>query len=272
VISHAQDVHVLCTPVNVESVLLAVDNPYVAENETTGEALSRLRERSGLSVRALAAGSGYSHASGVQRYLDSAYKRRLPMEVAERMADALAGKGLPPIERQEVLALAGVPVASNATTFQMEGASEQRMIRDVPIFGTALGADEIVDGEAVEQTTLNTGDIIGYLRRPVLLDGRTDVYGLYVQGSSMAPRYRDGATVFVEKRRQPRVGDDAVIYLRVPDDHDGDRPSSVLVKTLVRKSGTYVELEQYTPPLVFRIPTERIERMDRVVPWDELVA
>ena len=160
--------------------------------------------------------------------------------------------------------------ASNAQPFRMEGAAAARMERDLPIFGTALGADQVVEGEAVEQVTLNTAEVIEYRRRPVILDGRADVYGLYVQGSSMHPRWRDGAIVFVESRRRPAVGDDAVVYLRAPDEHDGERPSSVLIKTLVRKTASYVELEQYQPPLVFRIPMEQVARMDRVLTLDDL--
>lgn len=268
---HTQDVHTTCTHVNVESVWIAVDNPYVADDETTGEALQRLRDRSGLSMRALATAAKYSHASGLQRYVDSSYDKRLPVETAERFADALSGHGKPPIERAEVLALAGIAMIPNAQPFQMEGASEARMARDIPVYGTALGADEIVDGEAIEQTTLNSAEAITYFRRPVLLDGRSDIYGLYVQGSSMSPRFRDGATLFVEQRKQPKIGDDAVVYLRCPDEVDGERPSSVLIKSLVRKTSAFVELEQFSPPLTFRIPSERVLRMDRVIPWDELV-
>lgn len=272
IVDHARGVRKHRTLVNVECVRALVDNTYVDKNESTGEALNRLRQRAGLSVRALAKGAHYSAGSGVQSFLDPAYTKLLGPDIAHRLADALEGKGEPPITREEVLELTGVPVPQNASPFQMEGASAERMRRDVPVYGTALGADEIVSGEAIEQTTLNTAEVIAYLRRPVLLDGRTDVYGLYVQGSSMSPRYHDGATVFVEGRRQPRVGDDAVIYLRTPDEHDGERPSCVLVKTLRKKTSAYVELEQYEPRLTFRIPMERVERMHRVVPWDELVA
>ncbi|MFZ3484249.1 LexA family transcriptional regulator [Sphingomonas sp. 3-13AW] len=158
----------------------------------------------------------------------------------------------------------------NAVTFQMEGSGAGRMARDLPVYGTALGADQVVDGEAVEQTMLNTAEVTEYRRRPAILDGRADVYGLYVQGSSMHPRWRDGGIVFVESRRRPAVGDDAVVYLRTPDEHDGERTSSVLIKTLVRKTAAYVELEQYQPPLVFRIPMEQVARMDRVLTLDDL--
>lgn len=270
-IGHTHDVHRECTSVNVEIVPLAVDNPPVPDDESTGAALGRLRLRAGLSVREFAQASGYSHGSGVQRYLEEAYTKRLPMDVAERMATALEGKGRPPIERNEVLVLAGIPV-SNALPIQLENNAFVPLSHDVPIYGTALGSDELIDGEAVEQTMLNSSEVIGYLRRPSILGGRKDVYGLYVQGSSMHPRYKDGATVFVESRRLPAVGEDAVIYLRIPDEQDGERPCAVLIKSIVRKSGTFVELEQYNPPLCFRIPMARISKMDRVIPWDELVA
>lgn len=269
---HTRDVHTMRTPVNVECVSVTSDNAYMPGTETTGEALSRLRARSGLSMAKLARAAGYSHASGVQRYLAPEFDKRLPLDVAEKLADAMTGRGTPVIDRDEIFALAGLPVAPNAQTFQMEGASEARMVRDVPIYGTALGAEEIYDGEAVEQTMLNTAEVIGYLHRPVLLNGRADVYGIYVQGSSMNPRHRDGATLFVESRKRPSIGDDAVIYLRMPDEHDGERPSCVLVKTLVKKSASFIELEQYNPHLVFRIPADRVARMDRVITLDELVA
>lgn len=165
--------------------------------------------------------------------------------------------------------VAAVP-QTNAVPFEMEGASAARMHRDVPVYGTALGADEVVDGEAIEQTTLNTGEIIEYRRRPVILDGRVDVYGLYVQGSSMEPRWRDGGIVYVERRKRPAVGDDAVVYLRSPDGDDGEQSVCVLIKTLTRKSASYIELLQYNPPVAFRIPMERVKQMDRVLTLDDL--
>ena len=87
----------------------------------------------------------------------------------------------------------------------------------------------------------------------------------------MQPRFRDGDTVFVEGRKRPAVGDDAVIYLRAPDDMDGERISSVLIKAIVRKTASYVELEQYNPAQIFRIPMERVDHMDRVLTLDDMI-
>jgi len=240
-------------------------------HETTGAALNRLRDRAGLSLRALAAKAGYAAASSIQRYADPEFDGSLGVDVAQRFADAMEGTGDPPIARAEVLMLTGLVTDSNGQPFHMEGSGAQRMSRDLPIYGTALGADEIVDGEAVEQTTLNRAEVVEYKRRPQILDGRADVYGLYVQGSSMQPRFRDGDTVFVESRRRPAVGDDAVIYLRAPDEAEGERVSSVLIKAIVRKTASYVELEQYNPHLTFRIPMERVDRMDRVLTLDDMI-
>lgn len=166
---------------------------------------------------------------------------------------------------------AASPTASTAQPFQMEGASARRMRPDLPIYGTALGAEEIIDGEAIEQTNLNSGEIVRYVSRPVLLEGRADAYGIYVQGSSMVPRFRDGATLFVERKRPARIGDDVVVYLRGPDDQAGERTQCVLVKELVRRTANYIELKQYTPEITFRIDAARVERIDRVIPWDDLI-
>jgi len=45
----------------------------------------------------------------------------------------------------------------------------------------------------------------------------------------------------------------------------------VLIKTIVRKTASYVELEQYNPHLTFRIPMERVDRMDRVLTLDDMI-
>ena len=203
--------------------------------------------------------------AGVNRGFFSDLKNKETSPRSDTLEKVLAAIG------KTVSDLTGDP-SSNARPFQMEGASMERLSRDVPIYGTALGADQIVDGEAIEQTMLNTAEVVGYLKRPALLEGRKDVYGLYVQGSSMHPRHKDGDVLYAEGKRVPSIGEDAVVYLRSPDEHEGERADAVLVKTVVRKSASYVELEQYNPHKVFRIPVERIQRMDRVIPWPELVS
>ena len=94
--------------------------------DTTGAQLNRLRDRAGLSLRALAAKAGYAAASSIQRYADPAFDGALGVEVASRFADAMEGVGDPPITRAEVLALTGLITASNGQPFQMEGSGAAR--------------------------------------------------------------------------------------------------------------------------------------------------
>ena len=61
----------------------------------------------------------------------------------------------------------------NATPIRMEGASFERMTEDLPIYGTALGAAREVEGEAIEQTTLNRAEVLQYAKRPVILNWTT---------------------------------------------------------------------------------------------------
>lgn len=160
----------------------------------------------------------------------------------------------------------------NVVPVKMEGASEERMREDLPIFGTALGAPKVVEGEAIEQTMLNTGDIVQYVKRPVILNGRADAYGLYVQGQSMEPVHMEGDFALAETKRPAKVGDDVVVYLRPrSEEDDGARARCVLLKRLVRRTSTYIELEQFNPAVSFRLDAEEVLRIDRVLRLADLI-
>lgn len=265
----------VCTPVNVDCVSTNVDTLRMADDKTTGQRLRALMDRAGMSVRAFAVASGYSHGSGVQRYIEADFEGYLKPDVASKMAKALAGRGTPPIDPSEVFDLIGVP-PSNATPFKLEGAADISMIRDLPVYGTSLGAPREFDGRAIEQTMLNSGSVIEYRPRPVVLEGQRHAYGLYVQGSSMSPRFEDGEMVFASDSRHsrpPRIGDDVIVYVLDPEEiDDGESACAVLVKRLVRRTATYVELEQFNPACLFKIDAGLIRRIDRVYPWGELLS
>jgi transcriptional regulator with XRE-family HTH domain len=161
----------------------------------------------------------------------------------------------------------------NATPIRMEGASFERMTEDLPIYGTALGAAREVEGEAIEQTTLNRAEVLQYAKRPVILNGNSAAYGLYVSGSSMEPRHMDGELLLIDPAGRVRGGEDVVVYLRplAPDEDNGDAARAVLVKRLVRRSSSYIELEQYHPAKTFKLDMADVVRIDRVIPWQELL-
>lgn len=143
--------------------------------------------------------------------------------------------------------------------------------RDIPVYGTALGAEaafwtEHAGDIAIEQTDLNTGEVVDYFRRPPALRHRRDIYVLYPAGVSMEPAFEEGRAFIVDPKRPPSIRDYVVVYLR---DRSDEFASAVLIKRLVKRSGTYVELEQFNPPAVFRLEMRQIREMHRVMPWDE---
>jgi len=140
--------------------------------------------------------------------------------------------------------------------------------RDVPVLGTPACHDLTFGNDRIETIDIDFDDVIDYVRRPPGLDGRSDVYAIYFTGYSMIPRFEPDEVGYVDPRRPPSIGDYVVVQLR---GNGEDRIAAALVKRLVRRTAAYVELEQFNPPATFRLPTERIARMHRIMPLIELV-
>ena len=145
------------------------------------------------------------------------------------------------------------------------------MPQDIPVFGTALAAErdftvEFDGNVAVAQINLNTGEVIDRFRRPPTLANRRDIYGLYVAGDSMEPKFESGQGIIVDPRRPPNTRDYVVVYLRAED----DGAAAVLIKRLVRRSSTFLELEQFNPPARFRLTSQQYRDVHRIIPWDEV--
>jgi hypothetical protein len=265
------------TSVNVDCVRSSVPSYGMAE-ETLGERLIELGRRSGLKGDALARALGYEGRSGTQRILDRYYDPEFPPAGLVSRFQSLVGKGEPPITTQEVIKAFGVngqPIV---------GFTPDRgllypggMSRDVPVYGTGIGAKlkvDLVTGTGqleLDQLRVESGQAIDRIRRPAQFDDNREIYGLYVEGDSMSPRYEDGATVLVNPRAQVRVGDYVVVQLLA--DSGGDDPIwGGLIKRLHRKTADYIELEQFCPPLVFRLPRTLVSAVHRIVPYEDLLS
>lgn len=239
--------------------------------KTVGDRLIELRARSGLSMDKVAEGMGLSGRSSVQR-LFASHLESLEVKDALRLAEVFDGKGDPPIKRDEVLALAGIDRLFEVRPNDTPAPRYYDLPRDVPVFGTAIGTYKI-GGEQpeIEQTFLDYSDEIERLARPPGYANRKGLYGLYVAGTSMEPRWDAGDPLYVDPKRPPQIGDDVVVYLVRPLAEDREI-EAVLLKRLVRQSATFVELQQYNPELTFRIERRRIKSVHRVIPKRELLA
>jgi phage repressor protein C with HTH and peptisase S24 domain len=267
---HDNDVRIVRTYVNVESERPDCDKRRMM---TTGETLMRLRARSGLSLEELAKAAGYAGRSGVQRYFNSEFERRLDLDVAERFANVLTGRGAPPIDRLEVLAVAGIAQAAEVLPSPEPALRYHDLPRDVPAYGTALGSFRTGDDdEVVEQTVLQTGDPIDFFQRPPGIADRRGVYGVYIAGSSQSPRFEEGEIAFVDPNRPPMIGDDVVVYLVADDGNDGDRVVAVLIKRLLRRTADFIELRQFNPALDFKVPARRVSAIHHVLTNAEMLS
>lgn len=233
---------------------------------TGGQKIAELREAKGWSRPELAKLMGTS-AQQLERLEKGIRKLTLPW--IEKAAKALE------VDQQIIIDAESPPahaVRSNATPFRYEGASAENMRNDLPIYGTALGAPRMIENDQVEQTYLNSGEVVEYIKRPVVLNGKGDAYGLHVVGGSMWPIYPEGSIIIAETRRPPMIGDDVVVYLRDIDGEDDTRARCVLVKRLVRRSAAYVELQQFDPMVTFQVRTDEVLRIDRVMTLRDLLS
>lgn len=130
------------------------------------------------------------------------------------------------------------------------------MQRDLPVLGSVSG------GKGGLQMN---GNAVDYVRRPPRLVGRTDVFALYVEDTSMVPAYKPGALVIVEKARPPAPGDDVVIEVM----EDGDQRA--LIKNLVFLNHKIVRLQQYNPAKEIEIERSRVVTIHRVMPLADLL-
>lgn len=133
------------------------------------------------------------------------------------------------------------------------------MNRDIPIWGRISGG--------VGKLQMG-GEAIDWALRPPKLDGRKDVFGLYVEDPVMFPAYRLGALIFVERARPPAPGDDIVIECLLEGDRDDAR---TLVRTLISATTTEVTIQQYTPPKQIVVARKLVTVMLRIMPLIDLL-
>lgn len=149
--------------------------------------------------------------------------------------------------------------------------------RDVPVLGTASCANMNFDAESgdmieVEALQIDLDEVVDWLARPLALEKRPDVYGIYYTGVSMIPRFEPGEPGYVDPNRMPKAGEYAVVQLAGEDGNGDHHVIAAIAKKIVRISATFVEMEQFNPPALFRVPRAKIAAIHRIIPWGELAA
>lgn len=78
----------------------------------------------------------------------------------------------------------------------------------------------------------------------------------------MAPRFEPGERAFVSPKAAVRPGDDVIVQLTDPNGAGdlADAVTDVLIKRLVRRTASFIELRQFNPDNTFEVPLDRIAR------------
>lgn len=143
----------------------------------------------------------------------------------------------------------------------------------IPLVGTGdcadlEFADEAGQTVAVARSSFDPDYHVRYIARPPALSGARDVYAIYFHGESMLPRFEPGDIGIVDPRRPIAAGD--YVLVQLAQNGDGE-VTSVLVKRLVRQTGTQYLLEQFNPALTFAVPRDRVARIHRIMRSNELL-
>jgi phage repressor protein C with HTH and peptisase S24 domain len=142
----------------------------------------------------------------------------------------------------------------------IEGPTRRTMPEDIPVLGTALG------GETGADFTLN-GESGMRVKRPPRLEGRVDIFALFVQGESMSPRYMPGELIYLEKARPPQIGDHVVVEMKP----GADGTQEAYLKRLVAITPTKVKLAQYSPERGVELDRKKVLQIIRVMTLSDLL-
>lgn len=232
------------------------------KNEIIAQTIKDFRKRADMSMAAAAKAIGLRGPSSWQRYekpemLPNEYFAR---DLVVKLEKAFAGKGEPPITKEEVWALAGPefaqvmrPSAEGDDQPSDEGtvvAKAKRPIPNasfppkyqtfdgdgyVPLLGQTIGGP---NGRFI----LN-GAEVGRLFVPPMLEGVEGAYGVRVYGTSMEPRYVAGETVWLNPHEPVRQGDDVVVQIVTEEENAHES----YIKKFISKSARVTRLWQHNP-------------------------
>jgi hypothetical protein len=223
--------------------------------ETIGMKLQALRERSGLSLGNIARSGGFRGPSSIQRYFSPDYDPEfLPQGIAKRLKDALIGFGSPAINQTDIEAL-------TEYGFMMQRQPPPRIDvrRARRAYIECSTAFPIGDRDGMSLLALST-DPARFFAAPEHLWFRS-VDAFFMEGVSMAPRYKPGEVIFFERERPVALGQDAVFSLSLhPDDSDASM-EEVIVGTLVERTPDDITVRILNPDISYVIPLSEIDAL-----------
>src|SRR5215213_4659570 len=134
----------------------------------------------------------------------------------------------------------------------------------LPLVASSLAGEWGEPGSQVELTELRRGELLDRLPRPVSLANDKDAFALTVVGDSMWPRFRPGSRVAVSPRAPVAIGDDVLVQLR-PAQRSNRAAERVMIKQLVKRNASSVELRQFNPDLTFAVDAAGVDAILKIL-------
>jgi SOS-response transcriptional repressor LexA len=125
----------------------------------------------------------------------------------------------------------------------------------LPLFETRL-AGEWGKSSGVAIHSIDRSRMAGKCDRPAALAADTEAYAVTMVGESMWPRFRAGRRLLVSPASAAAVGDDVLVQLT---------GGEVLIKELVRRAASSVELRQFNPDVTFAVQAPKIAAIHKIV-------
>jgi len=130
----------------------------------------------------------------------------------------------------------------------------------LPLLATALAGEWGSPGSRIELLEIESGRSIERLPRPASLVADSEAYAITVVGDSMWPRFRPGRRIAVSPRLPIAIGDDVLVILK----ESSTRGKLALLKELVRRTNTHIELRQFNPDATLSVSAAEVEKIHKV--------
>jgi hypothetical protein len=212
--------------------------------------------------------NGWAMKAGVSRTVWADMRRHgnPSRRTLEKLLTA-AGSSLAEFEALRIAGEAGAE-AGGGSALRDRGPAAWRtaQLPPLPLLATAIGGEWGNPANRIDLTELRIAEIVARLARPWSLANDANAYAVTVVGDSMWPRFRPGRRVAVSPKAPVSFGDDVLVKLkRAEGDDASDATVFVLIKELVRRSSSGVELRQFNPDLTFEVPASEIAAIEKVL-------